>query len=130
MDNIIYSDIDLNFNKHPVKDDLVISTNEIAVKRAVKFILLTSFYERPFHPEIGSNIRKMFFNVSTSISDEILAKEIYDVLKNFEPRVSLKKRDIIIESYPDNNAIKITVNFIIKVLGTPASIDVLLQRVR
>jgi len=60
-----YSDIPTNFDVHPVKEDLVLVTNESAVKRSIRNLLLTDPYERFFNPLIGSGIRQTLFeNVS------------------------------------------------------------------
>lgn len=124
----LYSDLDLRFTKHPVKDDLVLSTNAEAVKRSVKNLLYTCFYERPFHPEIGCNLRKMLFDLNTDLTGNYMKKEIYNVLKNFEPRVELT--DVTIDNQPDYNYVKISITFYIQTLTTPITLDVLLDRVR
>ena len=62
-----YSDLDLTFNMHPGKKDLLISTGEIAVVRALKNLLLTNYYEKPFNPDYGSNIRKLLRELQTKM---------------------------------------------------------------
>ena len=54
-----YSDLDLNFTIHPVKKDINRNLGERAVINSVKNLILTNHYERPFQPNIGSNIRKL-----------------------------------------------------------------------
>ena len=56
-----YSDLDLNFTIHPVKKDINRNLGERAVINSVKNLILTNHYERPFQPNIGSNIRRLLF---------------------------------------------------------------------
>ena len=86
-----YSDIDLTFNIHPGKKDLLISKGEIAVVRALKNLLLTNYYEKPFNPDYGSNIRKLLFEHLSPITAGVLAQEVEFVIKNYEPRVALEE---------------------------------------
>ena len=52
-----YRDLDLDFVPHPVTKDISIKTNDEAVKRSVRNLVLTNAYEKPFHPEISSDVR-------------------------------------------------------------------------
>jgi phage baseplate assembly protein W len=128
QNKISYSDIDLTFTIHPVKGDIVLSTNDQAVKRAIKNLIMTAFYERPFHPEIGSSLRKMLFEPMSPISLSYIRKEIYDVITNFEPRAKII--DIIVDTTPDYNAVVITIKFYILSITTPIVLQILLDRVR
>jgi hypothetical protein len=57
-----YRDLDLNFNVHPVRKDINILTDEQSVITSVKNLIMMNFYEKPFHPEIGCNVRRMLFD--------------------------------------------------------------------
>ena len=48
-----FRDIDLDFSRNAVTNDVNIVEDVIAVKRAVKNVVQTNFYERPFQPELG-----------------------------------------------------------------------------
>jgi phage baseplate assembly protein W len=54
-----YSDLDLNFTIHPVKKDINRNIGEMAVINSVKNLILTNHYERPFQPDICSNVRRL-----------------------------------------------------------------------
>ena len=60
--NKTYSDLNLNFTKNPATNDVARLTDIEAVKRAVRNLVLTNQFERPFHPEIGSSIRDLLLN--------------------------------------------------------------------
>jgi phage baseplate assembly protein W len=84
-----YSDIFTNFTAHPDLSDLVIKKNEDAVKQAIRNLLLTNKYERPFQPDLGSNINAILFEPATSLTAGILETEIRNVISNYEPRVQI-----------------------------------------
>jgi len=63
-----YSDLDLNFTIHPVKKDINRHVGDMAVINSIKNLVLTNHYERPFQPDIGSNIRRLLFeNMDTEM---------------------------------------------------------------
>ena len=62
-----FRDIDLDFGRHPVTNDVNMVEDAIAIKRSVKNLIQTNFYERPFHPELGCGIREMLFENYTPV---------------------------------------------------------------
>ena len=53
----LYTDLDLAFGKNFFSDDIDKKIDVNSVKQSIKILLSTMPYERPFHPEIGSDIR-------------------------------------------------------------------------
>ena len=123
-----YSDLDLTFNMHPGKKDLLISTGEIAVVRALKNLLLTNYYEKPFNPDYGSNIRKLLFENLSPITAGVLSKEVEFVINNYEPRVSLQ--EVSVQPLYDYNSYQVTITFYINNLVQPFTADFILSRLR
>lgn len=124
----MYTDLDLSFTIHPVKKDINIHTKEMAIVNSVKNLLLTNHYERPFSPEIGSNIRRLLFeNIDTIIASQI-EREIEETITNFEPRVNIKK--IVAIPTPDENKYKIILEFYIINNPNPITIRFFLERIR
>ena len=105
----IYKDINLNFGIHPVTKQINTLTDAAAVKRSVRNLVQYGFYEKPFHPEIGSGVRDMLFENMTPITAHILARKIEDVILNFEPRVRL----VGVRAQPDldRNLYEVTIEF-------------------
>ena len=125
----VYKDLDLFFTMHPIKKDIVALKYIEAVKRSVKNLIFTNHYERPFHPEIGSGIRGMLFELVSSGISGILQRQIKDVINNFEPRVELTRVDVIPNE--DQNRYEVELEFYI--LNMPAelvTLNVLLERTR
>ena len=57
-----YSDLDLDFLAHPTTGDVVKKTGLDAIKRSVRNLILTNYYDKPFRPGIGSNAQKILFD--------------------------------------------------------------------
>jgi phage baseplate assembly protein W len=125
---IVYTDLDLAFNIHPSRDDLVMSINEKAVTRSVRNLVLTNHYERPFQSEIGSNVRKMLFEPITPLTENYVQREIYDVISAYEPRAT--NLTVQVNGYPDENALRANIIFYIENSTKPTVVDMLLERTR
>lgn len=102
--------------------------NEEAIKASVRNLINTRNYERPFHSEIGSQVRSLLFENYSPMLDALMKRAITDTITNFEPRVELL--DVVVNSSPDTNAIYITIHFSIINTYKPLSVDVVLERTR
>ena len=123
-----YRDLDLSFTKHPIRKDVNVFINEYAIINSIKNLVLTNFYEKPFRPEVGSNIRKLLFeNFDVIISTQI-ERALKETIENYEPRVSVSK--ILIKPDPDRNGYNVTLNFFIINLTNPVTITFFLERIR
>ena len=123
-----YVVLDLDFTRHPVSNDVVKITDVEAVKRSVKNLINTQFYERPFHPELGCGVRDMLFENYTPMTGIFMRRKIEEVLRNYEPRASLTS--IQVNEQMDRNAIDVVVNFYVLNLPNPVSVTTTLQRIR
>ena len=124
-----YRDLDLFFGRKPISKDINIITDVENIKRAVKNLVLTNVYEKPFHPEIASGVRDMLFENMTPLTSIVLTKKVEDVIENFEPRARL----VSVRALPDfdRNAYEIQVSFY--VVNTPTELvdlSVMLERLR
>ena len=82
-----YKDLDLNFMAHPITGDVTTKSDSEAVKRAVKNIVLTNYYERPFKPSLGGNIRGVLFELNTDRQLNRARDRLADTITALEPRV-------------------------------------------
>ena len=125
----VYSDIDLFFGPKVGSKDISKLTDFTAVKRSVRNLVLTNFYEKPFHPEIGSGVRDVLFEPMTPITAYILTMKIEEVIENFEPRARL----VGVRATPnlDNNAYNVSIEFYVVNAPTElVNMEVLLERLR
>lgn len=123
-----FADLDLNFTPHPVTGDVGFKKDENAIKQAVKNLVLTQNFERPFHSEIGSSLRSLLFEPATPMTKEILRKTISDTITNFEPRVELI--DVEIRYTLDDTAVDVKIIFKIVNTFTPIDVNLTLERTR
>ena len=126
--NKTYSDLNLNFTKNPATNDVARLTDIEAVKRAVRNLVLTNQFERPFHPEIGTSIRDLLFETITPLNAVLLEDRIREVIVNFEPRAELTGIQVFDEI--DNNQYRVIINFRVISSSEDVTITEFLQRLR
>tara|TARA_B100000035_G_C20796642_1_gene463555 strand:- start:186 stop:611 length:426 start_codon:yes stop_codon:yes gene_type:complete len=123
-----FSDLDLDFGRNTVTNDVNKLTNVEAIKRSVRNLINTSHFERPFHPEIGSNVRAMLFEPLMPLTALNLQRKIQEVLENFEPRVRVNQ--IIARPDYDRNAYDVRIMFYIVGTTQPVIVQTFLERLR
>jgi phage baseplate assembly protein W len=124
----IYSDIDFTFTKKPVTGDVALSFDEQAVIRSIRNLLLTNYYERPFNPELGSNLNALLFEPVSPLTSTSLEREISTMIENYEPRATLNS--ITVSPQPDKNAYNVSLSFYIENATLPTTVTLLLERNR
>ncbi len=123
-----YKDLDLDFTRHPVSNDVVKIEDVNAVKRSVRNLVNTQFYERPFHPELGCGARDLLFENYTPMTGMFIKRKIEEVLTNYEPRAKLTS--VNVQEQEDRNGIDVAVNFYVLNLPNPVTVTTTLQRIR
>ena len=124
----IYKDLNLNFEKNTVTKDIQKITDVEAVKRSVRNLINTNHYEKPFHPEIGSNLRAMLFENLTPQMNHLISKQIELLIRNYEPRVRL----VQVNAQPsyDRNGYLATISFYVLNHPEPEVVENFLERLR
>jgi phage baseplate assembly protein W len=128
IDEVQYSDLPLSFTPHPVTKNIKLLTDADAVKRSVRNIVLTNFYEKPYAPAFGGDLISQLFELMDSITEYNISTNIRSALTLSEPRAIID--DVITEANQDGNAVNVTVKFRISGRSEPLTITVLLERVR
>lgn len=123
-----YRDLDLNFILHPVRKDINKVTGEMSVITAVKNLVLTSHYERPFQPDLGCNVRNLLFQNLDVVTAAALEREISQTIQNYEPRVRIESIRVVPSE--DLNAFSVSMQFTIINRTEPVSIRFNLERLR
>ena len=126
--NRIYSDLNLSFTKNPATKDVAKVFDVQAIKRAVKNIILTNKYERPFNSDFGCNLRGYLFENITPPLMVAIKDRVATAIEEYEPRVSVE--DIVVSEDGTNNGINIMVSFRVKGVQEPVNVTTFLQRVR
>ena len=123
-----YKDLDLDFTRNVVTNDVLKIEDVNAVKRSVKNLIQTNHYERPFHPELGCGIRELLFENFTPLTGIFIKRKVEEVITNYEPRARLSQ--VAVNEQPDRNGIQVTVYFYVMNIPEPVSVTTLLQRIR
>ena len=123
-----FRDIDLDFTRNTVTNDVNVIEDVVAVKRAVKNLIQTNFYERPFQPELGCGIRELLFENFTPMTKVFLERKIEEVIVNYEPRVQLQ--NVAVDDDQDGNRLVVDIYFYVVGVPGPQVVQTFLQRVR
>lgn len=123
-----FSDLDLDFIAHPATKDVVKKTGIDAIKRSVRNLILTNFYDRPFRSYIGSNAQKLLFENANPLTSNFLKDAIKEVLRNYEPRIDVKAIQVNFDI--DNNGYNVVIAFAIVNNNLPVVINLFLERIR
>ena len=124
----IYKDLNLDFQKNTATGDIQKLTDVESVKRSVRNLINTNHYEKPFHPEIGSNLRAMLFENITPQITHVISKQIEMLLKNYEPRCRL----VQVNTQPmfDRNGYACQISFYVVNHPEPVTVESFLERLR
>jgi len=124
----IYKDFDLSFSRNPLTNDIGKKTDANAINQSMKMLLSTSFYERPFRPQVGSNLRRILFEPADPITIQDLRASIESLILNYEPRVQIL--DIKINDNAENNAYDLTIEYSLVNLVQTQTFKTTLRRLR
>ena len=124
----IYKDLNLDFQINSATKDIQKITDVEAVKRSVRNLINLNHYEKPFHPEIGSNLRAMLFENMTPQMNALISRQIEELIQNYEPRARLVQARTI--PLFDRNAYAVTINFQVVNSPEPVVVEQLLERLR
>jgi phage baseplate assembly protein W len=123
-----FSDLDLDFMPHPTTGDVMRKTGIDAIKRSVRNLILTNFYDRPFRSYIGSGALKLLYENMNPITANFLNNAIREVVENYEPRVRVD--NIVVDFDYDNNGYNASLFFTILNRNEPVVINLFLERIR
>lgn len=123
-----YSDLDLDFLPHPTTKDVLRKTGSEAIKRSVRNLILTNFYEKPFRPAIGSNVTKLLFDNMTPLVSNFIRDAVTEVVRNYEPRVRVLNVQVIMDY--DNNGYNVRLDFVVLNRNEPLTTIIFLERIR
>jgi len=124
----IFKDLNLDFQQNTATKDIQKLEDIEAVKRSVRNLISTNHYEKPFHPEIGSNLRAMLFENITPQISHFIEKQIDLLIKNYEPRCRLTE----VKNKPnlDRNGYSVSISFYVVNNPNPVQVETFLERLR
>lgn len=124
----LYSDFGTDLTAHPNSRDLSVLSNEFAVRRSIRNLVLTNRTERFFAPNIGADIRQMLFEPISDDTAMMISSNVREVIQNYEPRV----RIINVEVTPNesDDSYRVNIYFYVVNVKEPTAVSVILKRVR
>jgi len=124
----IYKDLNLDFSQNTATKDIQKITDVESVKRSVRNLINLNHYEKPFHPEIGSNLRGMLFENITPQISHYIGKQIELLIRNYEPRCRL----VEVVNKPDlrKNGYSVSISFYVINTPNPVQVETFLERLR
>ena len=124
----IFKDLNLDFQQNTATKDIQKITDAESVKRSVRNLINTNHYEKPFHPEIGSNLRGMLFELMSPQMNHLITKQIENLINNYEPRCRL----VQVHTQPEfeRNGYNVQISFYVQNHSEPVEIQSFLERLR
>jgi phage baseplate assembly protein W len=105
-----YSDVDLSLTARTATDgDVFKKTDAASVKQAIKNLLLTNKFEKPYRPNYGANLRSLLFELMTEDVGEEIIENIKKSIARYEPRA--KVLGVKVTATPDYNSVTATIEF-------------------
>ena len=124
----IYKDLNLDFQQNTATKDIQKMLDVESVKRSVRNLINLNHYDKPFHPEIGSNLRAMLFELVTPQMSHAIQKEIGLLIENFEKRAKL----VEVKNKPnlERNGYSVSISFYVVNHSQPVQVETFLERLR
>ena len=124
----IYKDLNLDFQQNSATKDIQKMLDVEAVKRSVRNLINTNHYEKPFRPQVGSNLRAMLFENISPQMNHAISKEIDLLITNYEPRCRL----VEVSTVPDfdRNAYSASISFYVVNHPEAVQVESFLERLR
>lgn len=104
-----FKDISATFQTNPLNNDLIGLKNANAITRAIRNLILTVPGDRPFQPELGSDVYKSLFETLDQITGSTIQQQIENTIIKYEPRVKLI--DVIVKTNIPNNSFDVVINY-------------------
>lgn len=124
----VYSDFTINFDRNPVTGLLQRLTNEDSVRAAVRNLVMTNKFERPYQPHLGSKAQSLLFEPSGPDVVSQLSATVRETIENFEPRV--RNLSVAVEAQEDPDTVRVSVVFSVGASPELTSANFLVTRPR
>jgi phage baseplate assembly protein W len=124
---ITYSDLDAAFGLNPRTRDVAAKYDDNAIRGALRNLIHTRHYERPFAPEMGCQIHNLLFENLDTLTLAVAERAIRDSISKFEPRVELLELEL---NTTDRNDLNITLVYRIRNTDQVSTFTTQFTRVR
>ena len=112
-----FKDISATFQTNPLNSDLIALKNENAISRSIRNLILTQPGDKPFQPDLGSEVYESLFETLDQITASSVQQQIENTIIKYEPRVDL--RNVTVTGNIPNNAFDVLIDY--EIIGIEAS---------
>lgn len=123
-----FSDLGITMTAHPITGTIAVKKNADAVIGALKNLILSNRFERPYDPLFGADIRSRLFENFDPIEQVNIEEDIKTAIKNFEPRARVN--EVTVVASPNSNRVQISINFFVANQARPITIGLEIERTR
>ena len=124
----LYSDFHKDLRVSPISKDIALLKDEDAVKQSIKNLILTDPGERLMQPYVGGGIKGLLFENITPGVLKVIETRCRDTINTFESRAELI--NVTASSSYDDNTVNVFIQFYIRNVDKPISLDLILERIR
>ena len=124
----LYKDLDLSFTANPVTGDVAKKIDVNAVKQSLNILIQTNYYERPFAPEKGANLRGYLFEPLSNLVAGLVQNTIKNMIESYEPRAKIKT--IIVVANYDTDTYEVQLTYFVVGIARPQTLTANLKRLR
>jgi phage baseplate assembly protein W len=122
-----FSDLDAAFSLNPRTRDVAARYDDNAIRGALRNLIHTKHYDRPFQPDLGCQISNLLFENMDQFTLNLAEKTILNAIIKFEPRVEVLEMNI---QALDSNDLFIQIVYKIRNTNTPSVFTTTFTRVR
>jgi hypothetical protein len=122
-----FVDLDAAFTLNPISRDVAVKTDDAAIRGALRNLINTKHYERPFQPDLGCQLVNLLFENMDPLTLILAERVIGESISKYEPRISLTNVSI---SSQEDNSVFISIEYLIKNTQQPAIFTTTFSRVR
>tara|TARA_Y100000310_G_scaffold102076_1_gene100247 strand:+ start:6216 stop:6638 length:423 start_codon:yes stop_codon:yes gene_type:complete len=123
-----FVDLDLNFKRNPITNDVVSKKGQNAIKQSIKNLVLTRIGEKLFNPIVGSYVYNLLFDNIVPETTIALQTSIEDVINTYEPRAIVNQ--VMVDPDSNNNGYLITLIVSFVNSPEPTAVEFFLERLR
>jgi phage baseplate assembly protein W len=117
------------FRPHPLTGDVTRVFDYDSVTQAIKVIIYTEFFERPFSSQqIASGVKSYLFEPNDALSRRELQEKISLSILRYEPRVILKNVSVNYDR-ENPNGVTVTITYKIRTFERTETFSLFLERV-
>lgn len=123
-----FSDLSISMTAHPVTGSIVVKKNADAVVGALKNLILTNRFERPYEPLFGADIYSRLFENFDPIEQVNIEEDIKTAVNNYEPRAKISEVQVI--ASPNSNKVQVSITFYVINEAQPVTVGLQIERTR